>query len=133
APAATRLPARRPAALASARDRGAPARSLACFEQGVMVAHRSPRSESIPCGRALRVAWLLALAACDPMTSPLEQVREERIVMPVRHPFEVDLLFVIDDSPSMQQEQASLVRNMARFAQVLEQVHGGAPSLHIGV
>ena len=44
-----------------------------------------------------------------------------------------DILFVIDDSGSMRQEQESLARNFPAFIRVLENVEGGVPSLHIGV
>lgn len=45
----------------------------------------------------------------------------------------LDLLFVIDNSGSMAQEQASLLVNFNRLVQVLQTVEGGLPDLHIGV
>jgi hypothetical protein len=45
----------------------------------------------------------------------------------------LDLLFVVDNSGSMKEEQAGLVANFPKFIQVLEQVQGGLPDVHIGV
>jgi len=45
----------------------------------------------------------------------------------------LDLLFVIDNSGSMGEEQASLIANFHRFVAVLENVEGGLPDLHIGI
>ena len=44
-----------------------------------------------------------------------------------------DILFVIDDSGSMEEEQASLRANFGRFTGVLETLEGGMPDVHIGV
>lgn len=46
---------------------------------------------------------------------------------------DVDILFLIDDSPSMKEEQASLRANFSRFISVLESLDGGLPNIHIGV
>lgn len=45
----------------------------------------------------------------------------------------VDVLFVIDNSGSMSQEQASLAANFQRFISNLETTYGRLPDLHIGV
>lgn len=45
----------------------------------------------------------------------------------------VDILFVIDNSGSMREEQASLVANFERFVTVLNNIEGGLPDIHIGV
>lgn len=45
----------------------------------------------------------------------------------------IDILFVIDDSGSMAEEQASLAANFNRFVTVLNQIEGGLPDIHIGV
>jgi len=45
----------------------------------------------------------------------------------------LDLLFVIDDSPSMQDKQNNLANNFPNFINVLQSVPGGLPNLHIGV
>ena len=46
---------------------------------------------------------------------------------------DVDILFLIDDSLSMVEEQASLKANFGRFIAVLESIQGGLPNIHIGV
>ena len=46
---------------------------------------------------------------------------------------EVDILFVIDNSGSMDDEQMSLGANFDRFIDVLDNLDGGLPDLHIGV
>jgi hypothetical protein len=46
---------------------------------------------------------------------------------------DVDILFLIDDSLSMKEEQASLKANFGRFITVLESIQGGLPSVHIAV
>ena len=45
----------------------------------------------------------------------------------------IDILFVIDNSGTMREEQASLVANFNRFINVLENIEGGLPDIHIGV
>jgi hypothetical protein len=46
---------------------------------------------------------------------------------------DLDLLFVIDDSPSMLDKQANLVANFPAFINVLASLPGGLPNLHLGV
>jgi hypothetical protein len=46
---------------------------------------------------------------------------------------DVDILFVIDDSLSMKEEQESLKANFSRFIGVLESLKSGLPNVHIGV
>jgi len=48
-------------------------------------------------------------------------------------PVKLDLLFMIDDSPSMQEEQANLARNFPRLIEALEEMPSGFPDLHLGV
>src|SRR5690606_27094291 len=45
----------------------------------------------------------------------------------------VDILFVIDDSGSMREEQDSLLANFDNFINVLQEIEGGLPNVHIGV
>ena len=56
--------------------------------------------------------------------------RTEVAVEPNR---DLDILFVIDNSSSMRQEQESLVANFPKFIEVLEKIDGGLPNVHIGV
>lgn len=53
--------------------------------------------------------------------------------IPVKLERDVDLLFVIDNSGSMGQEQASLAANFNGFINVLQNIEGGLPNVHIGV
>src|SRR5215211_6641760 len=45
----------------------------------------------------------------------------------------VDILFVVDNSSSMREEQGNLSRNFPRFIEALSQIEGGLPDVHIGV
>jgi hypothetical protein len=53
--------------------------------------------------------------------------------LPLQLDRSVDLLFVIDNSASMREEQANLAANFPKFIDVLQHVQGGLPDLHIGV
>ena len=46
---------------------------------------------------------------------------------------EVDILFVIDNSPSMDPKQAALAANFPRMMEQLQNLSGGMPDVHIGV
>ncbi len=46
---------------------------------------------------------------------------------------DIDILFVIDNSGSMFEEQASLAANFPNFMSVLDNIQGGLPNVHIGV
>ena len=46
---------------------------------------------------------------------------------------DLDILFVIDNSISMAQEQQSLATNFPKFIKKLEEIEGGLPNVHIGV
>jgi hypothetical protein len=59
--------------------------------------------------------------------------REARHRIPVEPNRAIDLLFVIDNSSSMREEQESLAANFQTFIDVLESVPGGLPDVHIGV
>ena len=83
---------------------------------------------------------LAGLSACDAedtlaQESPTQSI-EQRKIVPLRRLPEIDLLLVIDNSPSMAEEQVSLARNSERFGYVLESLesYSGCPaSLHVGV
>jgi hypothetical protein len=86
---------------------------------------------------ALAVPGLpLALWACNshpleaPVPLPEQQNDQYYEVNPVR---DVDILFMIDNSPSMQQEQDNLARNFPAFIDELKKIPGGLPSVHIGI
>ena len=53
--------------------------------------------------------------------------------IPVTANREIDILFVIDNSDSMKEEQDSLAANFPRFIDVLNTIEGGLPDVHIAV
>jgi hypothetical protein len=53
--------------------------------------------------------------------------------LPARAHRDIDLLFLIDDSPSMADKQANLAGGFPRFADALASIPGGLPSIHLGV
>lgn len=62
-----------------------------------------------------------------------EQGRVETKDIPVNFNRNVDILFVIDDSPSMLDKQKNLADNFPNFINVLNTIQGGLPDVHIGV
>jgi hypothetical protein len=79
---------------------------------------------------------LLALAGCPDRTIaevPVDQVTVELKDVPAVPKRDIDILFVIDDSGSMVDEQASLIANFANMIAVLESIEGGLPDVQIGV
>jgi hypothetical protein len=62
-----------------------------------------------------------------------QQGRVEAKDIPVNVNRDLDLLFLIDDSPSMADKQANLAKNFPHFIDVLSSIPGGLPSIHIGV
>ena len=62
-----------------------------------------------------------------------EQGRVETKDIPVNFNRNVDILFVIDDSPSMADKQQNLADNFPNFINVLNTIQGGLPDVHIGV
>lgn len=82
------------------------------------------------------VLWLAALSGCpDRSISAVypEQGTVEVKNIPALPNRNADILFVIDNSLSMEQEQASLRANFSKFMDVLATIEGGVPNLHIGV
>jgi hypothetical protein len=69
-----------------------------------------------------------ALVPPNPM--PEEQTDNWRSVDVTR---KVDILFMIDNSRSMEQEQENLARNFPAFIDQLRNIKGGLPDVHIGV
>lgn len=86
---------------------------------------------------AISVASLmLVLGGCPDRTiSPvvIDPDSIERVEIPSTVKNDLDLLFVIDNSVSMNEEQESLKANFRRFTDVLSTIEGGMPNLHIGV
>jgi hypothetical protein len=78
---------------------------------------------------------MLVLSACSPDPPDVEDLTcgETFKDIPVGVNYELDLLLVIDTAPSMAGVQESLMRNVTRFANVLESLEGGLPDLHIAI
>ncbi|MEO8702274.1 MAG: hypothetical protein ABI867_19675 [Kofleriaceae bacterium] len=90
----------------------------------------------------MRLRWGIVLccvlvAACDGGSSPGDDddddVREIVVDVPVTPNLDVDILFMIDDSPSMADKQANLAANFPNFINKLASNPGGLPNLHLGV
>jgi hypothetical protein len=62
-----------------------------------------------------------------------QQGRVEAKDIPVNVNRDVDILFVIDDSPSMADKQTNLAANFPKFIEVLSTIQGGLPNVHIAV
>src|SRR5687767_5260032 len=87
----------------------------------------------------LRSSLLLSigvLAACpsrDVSRVDPNQSKEQQKEIPISLNRNIDILFLIDDSGSMAQEQESLASNFVAFINVLKSIEGGLPNVHIGV
>ncbi|HEU5055376.1 MAG TPA: vWA domain-containing protein [Kofleriaceae bacterium] len=68
------------------------------------------------------------VSAVDP-----NQSKEQQKEIPVSLNRDIDILFLVDDSGSMRQEQESLASNFPLFINVLESIEGGLPNIHLGV
>jgi hypothetical protein len=80
---------------------------------------------------------LVALASGCPdrevsRVDPAPALEKEKLI-PVEINRDLDILFVIDNSQSMSEEQQSLAENFIRFTEVLENIEGGLPNIHLGV
>src|SRR5262245_46168014 len=90
-------------------------------------------------GRIMRVtqASFLALAACGSLLAGCpdrtisevnpQQGRVEYKEIPVTLNRNVDILFVVDDSPSMLDKQNNIKANFPKFIDVLNTIQGGLP------
>jgi hypothetical protein len=85
--------------------------------------------------RPLLAPALVALVPAAACTSTAIVIGELQVVASVKAipNRKLDILFVIDDSPSMLDKQLSLAANFPRMMDVLESLEGGLPDLHIGV
>jgi hypothetical protein len=78
----------------------------------------------------------IAAAACTDTAShdgPAVTGGVARLEIPLTLDRDLDLLFVIDNSPGMAPHRARLLDDYRRFIAVLETLRGGPPDLHIGV
>ncbi|HWO24445.1 MAG TPA: hypothetical protein VNO30_37125 [Kofleriaceae bacterium] len=84
----------------------------------------------------------MAIAACGSLLAGCpdrtisevnpQQGRVEYKEIPVTLNRNVDILFVIDDSPSMLDKQTNIKNNFPKFIEVLNTIQGGLPDVHIG-
>ena len=75
---------------------------------------------------------IAALAACGHTEIEVGDLQEV-LALPATPNPNLDLLFLIDNSPSMTDKQASLVANFPRMIDTIAMLPGGLPNLHIGV
>ncbi|HEY4182739.1 MAG TPA: hypothetical protein VGM90_38170 [Kofleriaceae bacterium] len=84
----------------------------------------------------LPVLALSLLAGCPDRTIaavPVGQNNVEVKDIPVTINRDLDILFLIDKSPTMKDEQAALTANFGHFMQILSGIDGGLPNVHVGV
>ena len=74
----------------------------------------------------------VALTACHDSALVVGGLEEVTRMKAMQNP-NLDLLFVIDDSPSMSDKQVALAAAFPRMIDVLGTIDGGLPNLHIGV
>jgi len=88
-------------------------------------------------GSSLLRSFLLLLTACGPVIgTPPEPEDEHRLVVEARNDanYNVDVLFVVDDSGSMPTKTARLANSFERFVDALPRSPNGFfPDLHVGV
>lgn len=97
---------------------------------------RSIQNLRVSLSSAAAVLAVLA-AGCAEQTvetpGPLDRAAVERKIFPVRAPRAYDILFVVDNSPTMQNLQPLLAANAARFSDTLRGFGGFPLDLNIGV
>lgn len=81
------------------------------------------------------VAGSLLTGCPDRSLSEVNPIQDHvhRATIPVQLNRNIDILFVVDNSGSMAEEQASLTANFPQFINVLSTIEGGLPDVHIGV
>lgn len=85
---------------------------------------------------AASIATVTTLAGCpsrEVSKVDVTQQKQDRKDIPVVAERDIDILFVVDDSESMKDEQASLAANFPLFIDTLQGIQGGLPNVHIGV
>lgn len=76
------------------------------------------------------------LAGCPDRSISQPDINQGRVEykdIPVTVNRNIDILFVIDDSPSMLDKQNNLKANFPNFINVLNTIEGGLPNVHLGV
>jgi len=74
----------------------------------------------------------ICVAACTTTDVVVGNVQDVAAIPAVINS-DLDVLFVVDNSPSMIEEQQSLARNFPRIIDSLATLDGGVPNLHVGV
>jgi len=104
------------------------------------MARRPSRLLRLAHWRFLRWSWIPCLVsvlwgcAIDPPEWPSPHVGQENVVSFLQRPdAEIDILFLIDNSPSMATKQTALAQNLPRMIAQVQQLPGGLPDVHIGV
>lgn len=89
----------------------------------------------VPTLASALTASLLLTGCPDRSLSELTVVPDnvEKKTIPVKLNRNIDIVFVVDNSGSMAEEQASLAANFPQFINVLQTIEGGLPDVHIGV
>jgi hypothetical protein len=85
----------------------------------------------VPLAAALPALW-----ACNarPFEAPNPRPEQESdLNVPVNPTRDLDLLFVVDNSNSMEEEQTNLRKNFPAFMKKLRDIPGGLPNVHIAV
>ena len=84
----------------------------------------------------LGIAAVGLLAGCPDRSVSKPDVSQGRVEykdIPVTVNRDIDILFIVDDSPSMLDKQTNLKANFPNFINVLNTIEGGLPNVHIGV
>jgi hypothetical protein len=89
-----------------------------------------PRSKLLPPALATLLCACTAHDLVAPNPMPEQQTDKYVPINPIR---KADILFMVDNSISMEQEQDNLARNFPAFIEELRKIEGGLPDLHIGV
>jgi hypothetical protein len=84
--------------------------------------------------RITTVLLVVIIAGCaDRTTSKLTPSPEGEVAKVIPVTDDIDVLFVIDDSPSTNDKQQLFASNFARFVAALDAFPHGRPNLHLGV
>jgi hypothetical protein len=75
---------------------------------------------------------MAGLLGCHSSTEPDGELHEVAMMKAIPNR-DLDILFVIDNSPSMADQQVALAAAFPQMIDVLGQIDGGLPNLHIGV
>jgi hypothetical protein len=110
------------------RNRMLVGKLLCCLRSGGGVMRHTVVGSSL-----LGLASVGVLAGCSSPRERMDGGLEPPTVIPVEINRDLDLLFVIDDSPSMADKQANLATNFPELIDVLGTVPGGLPNVHVAV